>query len=418
MTTWAHPLASVQLDPVRSFLAEEPELRAALTQTEPWLEPLLDELRELPLAPTTGTFVSKPFYRPPGSHRCYYYCPASAGSAPGARGVLAFKGLEPQLPDLNALLGGLRRACYSPHDMAEHLIFEEQKIPACLGLNEAIREAQRAAQAQLAHLRAYGSLARLPLPLFVFRHAPATQSRAHEALRQQLSETAFSTVSPWVDAGLGAYVYYYPSAPVRARDIDTLLQGHAFRERLLALLQVCDPDELVRRWVSGFARLLWLGVLPGSLASLRTGLCCQPQNACLDGGFVDLDSLTPISSLKDDTAVYAALELSTGALLASVRSLLAGATDPSRAETLDVRIDLHHFRQFLHAALVSALEREARPSLELDPRVRSYFQAPQSFAELVGRLGSYYSPSNTRALEQARDYGEFGSWLLSVATVT
>jgi hypothetical protein len=73
-------------------------------------------------------------------------------------------------------------------------------------------------------------------------------------------------------------------------------------------------------------------VLPGALPSFRTGICCQPQNACIDGGFVDLGSLTPLSTLRDDTAVYAALQFSTESLLNTIRALVAGSTDPTRPE--------------------------------------------------------------------------------------
>jgi hypothetical protein len=249
----------------------------------------------------------------------------------------------------------------------------------------------------------------------VFRHSDDVIGLARDKLRHYLSAAAFQGMEPQLEAGLGAYLYYYPAAPTRVRDVEFLLDGLDFRARALALAtQVCDPDDVICRWVRGFVRMLYLGFLPGSLPSFRTGICCQPQNACMDGGFVDLDSLTALDELRDDTAVYAALQFSTDSLIRTVRTLMAGSSDPTRAEGHDVRVDLHYFSQYVSALVQDAIEAEARPGLELDPRILKYFTPARTAADLVDRLGTYYS-RKTDFDAATHDFGKFGLSLVQSA---
>lgn len=402
----------------RSFVGKESGLQPALVNAEPWLLPAINALAEgLPLPKTVAPFIDKPFFRPPGSYRSFYYCPSTLAPAEfGASGaVMAIKGLEPCARDIDALFRDLQRACYSPYNIAEHFVFVEDKIPACLGLREAIREAERAAEIQRAHLRVYGAPARLPMPLFVFRHHDEILEQVTDKLCRSLDAAAFERIRSNLSLGLGVYVYYYPTAPMRARDIDHMLLGLDYRERLFALLRdVCDPEDVISRWAREFTRMLYLGFLPGSLASLRSGVCCQPQNACIDGGFVDLDSLTPLHELQSETAIQAALQVSVEALIQTVRTLVACGSDPTRAEGLEIRIDLHYFRQYVFALIEEAIKTEARPGIELDPRIRRYFASPRTFEELAGRLRFYYSP-RTELDPAAGDYHELARELLRAA---
>ena len=370
---------------------------------------------DVPLPPTARTFVAKPSYRPPGSFRAFYVSPSwLSGEAP-VGGVIAIKGMEPAAGDFAAALHDLRQPCYSPHNIAEHLVFEERKIPGAVTVSEARREAERATVVQSGHWRHYGRLARLPLPLFVFRHAAETEARTIEALRRELSEPALAVIEPALAGGLGVYAYYYPAPPVRVRDVETMLAGLDFRQRMFALMSACEPGDVVRRWISTFVRILHLGMLPGTLASLRTGVCCQPQNACLDGGFVDLDSLTPFNAMPDDAAVYAGLHMSTDSLVDTVRALITGSHDPTRAEGSPGRFDCRFVEQYVLGAIDEALATESRPTLTLDPRARTYFSRQQSFEALVDGLSAYYPPAAPGFSQDVQRFGEFGFALFRAA---
>jgi hypothetical protein len=386
-------LDSVTLILVRRF-ADDNDALARLEAAEPWLGETIAGLAEaLPVPPTVAAFTSGALCRPPTSARCFYLFPGGADGGPGVGGgVVAFKGLEPCAPDFGELLTDFRRAGPPPHNIAEHFVFEEGKVPGCLSLDEALHEAERGSSYQTAHLAAYGEQAHTPVPVLVLRHAEDVVARAAEVLRRNLSAAAFRVVERELERGLGVYVYHYPSLPTRVRDVDFLLHGTPFRERLLALLRdVGDLGEVIDGWVRGFVRMLYCGFLPGSLASWRTGVCCQPQNACVDGGFVDLDSLTRFEELVDDAAVLAALQFSVESLIDSVRTLVAGRIDPTRGEGAGARVDLHHLREYVLALLRESVEREARPGLTLDDRVSTYVRPPSELASLVERLGTYYS---------------------------
>jgi hypothetical protein len=388
----------VSLARVRDFTIGGSGTEQTFAGVERWLLSAVETLSAcLPVPRTVAPFVERPFFRPPWSSRSFYYSPATlqGSSTDAGRAVVALKGLEPCISDVDDLFRDLRRASYSPHNIAEHFVFVEHKIPGCLGLAEAIREAEQAAAIQERHLRFYGSLARLPVPLFVYRHSDEVVERVTERLRRLLGAAAFERIEPTLAGGLGAYVYYYPTAPIRARDIDHALENLSFQERLVVLLRdVCDPEDVILGWVRGFTRMLYLGFLPGSLASLRSGICCQPQNACLDGGFVDLDSLTPLDELQDTTALNAALQFCVESLLQTMRSLTAGGVDPTRPEGNEIRIDLHYIRQYLLGAIKRAIETEARAGLQLDTRIAAYFFEPKTFEELVIRLRPYFGGSS------------------------
>jgi hypothetical protein len=406
----------VSLPKIRSFVDESDAFLSALQTAEPWLPSAIETLStQLPLMRTVGPFVARPFFRPPGSYRSFYYGPATLHHPLGTengRAVIAFKGLEPCAEDIDLLFEDLQRACYSPHNIAEHLALVERKIPGCVSLAEAIREAERAAAVHSRHFRFYGTVAHLPLPLFVYRHSDDVREAAAQKLRSCLGAAAFEAIGPALGSGLGVYVYYYPTAPVRVREIDELFQGIDFRERLIVLMRALgDPEKVIESWAREFARMLYLGFLPASLASLHTGNCCQPQNACLDGGFVDLDSLTSLDELRSDTEIQAALQLSVESLIQSVRTLVAGSTDPIRSEGTEIRMDLHYFNQYVLALLGRTIETEARPGLELDTRIRGYFSSPRNFEELVGRLSSYYSPPS-RFDAVNSEFSELGQELL------
>jgi hypothetical protein len=400
----------------RDYLTLYPSLLNAAVGAVPWLPSAVGQFRErLPVSRSVMPFAEAPYFRPPGSYRCVYYCPsafADCGNADLPAPVVALKGLEPAASDFSCLVDDLRRTCYSPHNIAEHLVFEEHKIPGCLGIREALREAERACSFQIAHLRAWGTLAHLPLPLLVMRHNPEISDSAISRIRDLLPDTAFEKIRSQTEEGLGVYAYYYPAVPIRPRDLDHLLGGLDFRRRILTLATtVCDPEIVIARWICGFVRLLYLGFLPGSLHSMRTGVCCQPQNACIDGGFVDLDSLTPIDELRDDTAIISALQFSLDSLIESVRTLLAGNADPNRIDGACARVDLHLVTAYLLDGMRRALESERRPGLHLDPRVAAYFAPAQTIADLIERLCPYYSPkSKFEAATEA--FGEFGMAML------
>jgi hypothetical protein len=392
----------------RDLADESQPLVVRAAENEPMLDDAMSTFRRgLPAPPTTEAFVLESYYRPPGSARSFYQ--RLAGERPRTdgrhRGVVAIKGMEPLSPTFRKGLLRLTAPGHTPHTVAEHFVVQEGKVPACLTLDEAVTEAQRALELQRAHVAAYGQLARIPLPLFVFRHTDDTVTRVSGQLAAILSDTAGRLTSARASDGLGVYLYYYPSAPLRVTHLEYLLRGRPFGQRTLALLSICDPDVTIRRWVRVFVRMLYLGYLPGSLASLHTGLCCQPQNACVDGGFVDVDSVTPLSALRSDTDVTAALAYSVEEMVRTEDGLLTSGVEDPRLRQDRVRVDRHHVSDYVFRLIRQSVQSEARPGLEMDPRVMEYLEPAHSADELVTRLAAYFD-SPRRGLSSGWD--EFG----------
>jgi hypothetical protein len=398
---------------VRDLVQELPELLAVIEEAEPGLaEAARTLMLGLPVPSSMEAFVQEPYYRPPGSSRSFYRRLTTSDEAGRGQAVIAVKGMEPLSPSFVAALRTLSKPCYTPYTIAEHFVMEERKVPACLTLDEAVTEAERAAEVQRAHLAAYGHLARVPLPLFVFRHTKLTVERVTRELHGLLSDAGQAAIAASMTSGLGVYVYFYPAAPVRVTHVEHLLRGRSFANRTLRLLALCDPDVTVHRWVATVVRMLYLGYLPGSLASLHSGLCCQPQNACLDGGFVDLESVTPFTALRSNSAVQAAVQLVVEELTRTVSRFLTGGLDDPRLDDDRVRVDRHALDQYVTSLLRDAVETECRPGLEMDRRVLEHLEPAQSLESVVARLSTYFSTPSPDAAQAWQDFEGFGpAWI-------
>jgi hypothetical protein len=371
----------------------------------PWLPGAAERLVEaLPRPRSLMAYADPPYFRPPGSHRCFYYGPSTiAGAGTVGAGVIAIKGMEPAAPDIARLLDEFARPSLSAHDITGHLVFEEHKVPGALQLADALLEAEHAAALQAAHQTVYGGLARVPVPLYVLAHSEETVAGFRELLAAHLTPEAHRAVVAQLERGgdFGIYIYYYPATPIRVREVDVLLGARPFRERLLALVaQVGDPGVLLRRWVDLVVRMFSLGFLPTTLASRHTGGCCQAQNACVDGGFVDLGSLTQIVDVRDDAAVHAAVQLTTDDLIETAHSLLVGDGNGGRAE-------LVHLSGYVATLLRESVASQQRQGLTLDPRVHGDLTPSSSFPDLVERLRSR-SEQPSEFDEAARRFVPFG----------
>lgn len=237
-----------------------------------------------------------PYHRPKGHWRCLYRWESW--------GCLATKGGESHSPHFDAMLDIMQRQSMTfrygfdeqPQSVRlsvlERFLILENKFPGSLRLQEALDEARLAADFQLAHLKRFGELARVPLPLMVHQIPNELALELAEKLCHRLPERHHARVHSLLP--LGVLVYWYPTLPERVSHL-RLPEG----PRLELLGQVLDPRQVVEAWIELLTRCLLLGWVPCDPCSSLQGMCLERQNLTLDGGMVDLDSLRRLESFTD-----------------------------------------------------------------------------------------------------------------------
>lgn len=379
--------------PSSDFVECEPFQSTLLQDTQaPWLPSAVASLRAgFPYSPVRASWESDHFFKLPRHLRALYCRPPNG--IDGA-GVLAIKGTEPLSGDIEdwlaALAHGRCTVTSTQETISEHFCLYEHKIPGALTLREAVHEAQVAFEVQQRHISAYGGIAAHPLPLFIYTIARPLVDRFAISLRKHLSTRAWLRVASQIDEGLAVYVYYYPNLPVRVSHFDGSLDGRAnFTERERALAKTWPPLQFaLPLWVRTFSRLLALGYLPAALGSRGTGDCCNPDNAVLDGGFVDLDSLIPLAELSSESAVFRTLDYSLRSLTNTCTCLLLGRSSRSRDTKSGSgrRVAELAIRDYLKGAVREALKPERHRGLTIDPRITGYFASQRTLPQLLDFL--------------------------------
>lgn len=321
-----------------------PRVLARLAAEERGILALLQRLRVGFPVPDrfAWSFQSSPYIRPLGHNRAFYM-DLNGARDDGQRGFLAFKGTEVMAANFSELLDGLDDRFDLPAELPalEWFPLVEQKVPGALLIEEARDEAASAAAFQTSYLAAHGELARVPVPLLVLKWDPEVARTIAGVLRLRLSKRAARATRGFMREGFGVYIYYYPTLPLRVRQVPRLLPAataasqlrRSYPERKARLEVITRPLEVVNRWVELFADMLVLGYLPVTLSHQLVGQCVREQNAVLDGGFVDVDSLQRISEVRDDHELHATLVRSLSELGDTIYTFLAESLDGPRPGT-------------------------------------------------------------------------------------
>jgi hypothetical protein len=377
-----------------------PEVFAALERDAPHVSAALDALRggDVPLMPNATPGEHGHLYRMKGHNRSV--CLALADDKTSSD-VIVFKGSEPLLPDFEHYLRWMTGTQFGawPRPLAEHFPLFEGKAPGTLLLGEAMAEAMTALDVQKRHLTHYGTLMRLPVPLFVWKLAPDDAGRTIVQLERHLSAMAFERLGAHLREGIGVFAYYYPGPPVRAHAVGRA--AHMWPAPAALATPAHLLDRAVPGWVTIGARLLWLGLLPTTPLSWRLGDIFDPNNVCLDGGVCDVGSIHPITSETSDGFFVRSIVMSMGGL----RMAIARAFNVSLGElpaSYEQDMTSFYLTDFVKRAMERALEAEARPGLQLDPRLQLTFGAGKSLPEImeiVKVYGSYFTASEYAAPE-------------------
>lgn len=352
-------------NPARTFdLAEiAPPVLARAAEEAPWLGPLLEEIRaRFPIARTAQPFQEGEYARPVGHRRAFYR------TMPGGA-VVAFKGTEMQAADAAPMVRWLHARYDRMVSPLEELPILEHKAPGVLLMEEAMPEAEAALALQSRWIAAYPGLARTPVPLLVVRWPDDVVQRYRALLAPLLSRRVRGILERLLTGGMAGYAYYYPGRPLRATEVqgrDSLLAiGYLGRKESHA--PTFSFEGTVKSWIQLAARMMALGFMPVSVSSDRSGQLVQPQNAVVDGGFVDMDSLQPIAEIQGDGELATTLWLLVSELAFSVTALLGGSASRSLEKLQRVQHVAAAVRIF--ELLRDILREEQARGLALDPRL-------------------------------------------------
>jgi len=333
-----------------------------------------------------------PYLRPSGHRRAFY-----VRDGAGAGGVLAVKGTEPLaanfgdfLDEIAAARVGVEVRLGSPAvdrtlSRAElggldKFPILEGKVPGAVTVREALGEAHAALAIQRAHVARHGAPARLPLPVLVGRWPAEVTGRVEAELKARMTGRGLDLALAALSGGLGVYVYRYPTVPIRLAHlaVPDARRGADVAGRLAAIARHVDPRAIVDGWLGLTARMLALGFVPKDPRAVVSGDCLQVQNACLDGGFTDVESVAPSGGL-DERALRDAVRRTAHELALDATRLLFGLA----ASTVDLRDRLPDLFAIVWAELAARVEADA----PVDPRIVEILRArPDAYAALVKTL--------------------------------
>jgi len=298
---------------------------------------------KLPVPPSCKPFRSEGFFRLPRHSRSICYSPA--GHEP-IRNVICIKGMEPFAPDFTSRLDSLLaiRSPESGLNGLEHFILVEDKLPLCVLFGEAEAEASIAAMVQARLSEDGEGIPRLPLPATCIRLPDAAAQIAAREISIRTPRLLRDKVEKLAASGLGAYVYWYPSVPLRARSFSG--------DRKIAV-------AMAEGWMNLAARLLRAGFLPTTAHSLGRGHCCNPQNSVIDGGFADLGSVVPVSDLAGRQDVFIALQITIRRIAEAILWVL-GQDIPRRG---DFAYNVDWVRDIVRERLARSCDRYSDPGL-------------------------------------------------------
>jgi hypothetical protein len=270
--------------------------------------------------------------------------------------------------------------------MMEHFPLFEAKTPGTVALDEARTEAELALDVQQAHLRHYGELIRLPVPLMVLALPEAAHERVLAQLRKRMSAPAMERVEPTLARGIGMFVYHYPGPPVRVTAVGRprcLWPGSpdmASRKNVM--------EKMIPGWIQIAARLLWLGFLPSTPLASRA--LFDADNACLDGGACGLASVYPIADANHDAFVMRSLAEIVGALRIVIARAFAIQL-PELAQSHEQDFMMFSLGQWVKREVEQALVAEGRDTLTLDPRIGDVLGGEKTLPELMTIFQQYQS---------------------------
>jgi hypothetical protein len=360
---------------------DTPELFEGVASGFPEIRQVMASLRHsLPVAPHSQTgWISGPFFRIPNHYRSVC-CLIPAGEAGTAGGAIVFKGTEPLIPDFPEYLDWMLRAPFrtSYLPLGLHFPLEMKLPPGAMWLEECLLEQKISTKVQSEYFARYARIARLPVPLFVYELTSEHRHEYRELVRARISSAAFSRIEAKVAGGLGVEVYYYPNLPIRAADLFV----SEIKASCASALTPQALEDTFSGWIRLLAEMLHLGYMPYAPWNSGMGACVDAGNACIDGGFNDLLTITPFDSIPGELLFWRSLAASIQMLAGSIASVCSVAMGVIPVAQLEPPLA---FVAFVNERLREHVRAEAGSSHPVDARLRRFFET-QSVEDVCRHL--------------------------------
>jgi hypothetical protein len=380
---------NAKLRPIWDIASDSPFLFEALCRDYPWAADSYRRIKDdLPVPSTAAPFVSGRTMRPPMHKRCFYML----GQEGDSIHTIAVKGTEILARDVLKEVADLRYPHASMRTVVDYFPNRERKVPFALRVREALAESSAADKFQTAYVKRYREFAKIPVPLLVFKWSTEEVQKFVDSLHPQLAPHSAKVVADLVSEGLAVYVYFYPGLSNRVREFCDTLRSRpfeGFEATLLEMKEHLDVEEVIGGWIKLMARMLTLGFLPSNLATQDVGQLVQVQNAVIDGGFVDCDSLQTISEVGGETEVQFTLALGLFELASTVHSFLLQKFRPFRSVGPYSFTSTLLFDWVLNR-LRAEVANEQKSGAEIHPWIARVIEREQGFESLMEIFAAAY----------------------------
>jgi hypothetical protein len=274
----------------------------------------------------------------------------------------------------------------------ESFALVENKIPGCVMLEEARKEYVVTNDIIRIFFSKYKSLPKIPLPIAVYKHDDFTVENYVGKIEPLVSASAFESIEVLAKQGLGVYLYAYPDLPVRVNHLEQSNLSATYiqrRERLNPVVK--DYGDVICSWIDLFCSLLFLEYLPGSPESLLKGALCDPNNAGINGGFLDIGSAISISKITSKQWLYDSIHTCVELMVKTICLFLTGdrrAIENNTSPLNDVRL-------FFFVQMKNMInKKEHQLNMTINENIKKYFHTSEPIGSLEFKLRSYY-PSGT-----------------------
>ncbi|MFC3909364.1 hypothetical protein ACFORL_09805 [Legionella dresdenensis] len=350
------------------------------------------------------TTESDTIVRPYRHFRSFYY-PAQELNL-DYKGYIALKGTEVFAENIDELLKkikavhsiyswstrksglGLHNSDHALLPMADRYLFVENKIPLLYLLSEAVEEVNAAVNLQKAYLDSYQTLARIPIPLAIYKIPEESLKAADSIFKNFYDEKRYKLVKNFMDEGIAIQIYWYPNVPKRAAHIafSTAASNAGFQERIAYLSSIMDIEKCVENWILLFCRFLNLGFIPADPIHACKGYCIDPGNLVLDGGMVDMGSIRHIDSFHYSGEIQFALENSIKLLIESIMALLIGKESMSYGFK-SVFPDLS---RLIYQNIEKNINIDSELGRFIHPYIKNWCYSKYNYKEIIEKLTNFF----------------------------